>query len=96
MCDVMESVKLSDKEGSNMTEYIVGTHMDDFIQIYNGRVSIKGVTNIENIFVSAPLQPSIDEDLYQSTLSQILINSIPFDPINLNKQYWFKSIDQVQ
>lgn len=75
-----------------MTEYIVGTHMDDLSQIYNGRVSIKGTGNMKNIFVSSLLPVTNSEDTQQL----IQINNIPFDLLNLHQQYWFKSTDQVQ
>lgn len=66
VCDVEESMRLSDNEGIKITESIVGSHLDDFIQIYNGRILIKGGLNIKNIFV--------DE--------KIIVNNIKFDLFN--------------
>lgn len=95
ICNVEESLKLSDKEGNDMTEHIVGTHMDDLSQIYNGRISIKGSAKIKNILVSNLLPETIDEDPQQLIQSQIIINNMPFDLPNLHQQYWFKTTDQV-
>lgn len=85
-------MQLSEEEGNNMTDYIVGTHMDDFIQIYNGRVLIRGPTNMRNIFVP----PIMNEDSQQTKESQIIMNNNAFNFFNLHQQYWYKSIDQVQ
>lgn len=95
ICNVEDSMKLSDKEGNEMTEYIVGTHIDDLSQIYNGRVLIKGTGSMKDILVSSLLPATINEDPQQLIQSQIVINSIPFDLLNLHQQYWFKTIDQV-
>lgn len=95
ICNVDESMKLSDKESNDMTDYIVGTHMDDLSQIYNGRVSIKGTANIKNIFVSSLLPETNYENPQQLIQSQIIINTIPFDLLNLHQQYWYKTTDQV-
>lgn len=93
ICNVEESLKLSDKEGNDMTEHIVGTHMDDLSQIYNGRVSIKGSAKMKNFLVSNLLPETINEDPQQP--NQIIINNMPFDLPNLHQQYWFKTTDQV-
>lgn len=85
-------MNLSDEEGNQMTEYIVGTHMDDLSQIYNGRVFIKGSANMKNIFVSSLLTPdNMNEDA-----QQIIVNNIPFNLLDLQHQYWFKTTDQVR
>lgn len=90
-CNVEGSLKLSDKEGNDMTEHIVGTHMDDLSQIYNGRISIKGSAKMNNILVPA----SNNDDPQQSIQSQIVINNTPLDLLHLQQQYWFKTTDQV-
>lgn len=86
-------MKLSDEEGSDMTEYIVGTHMDDLSQIYNGRVSIKGSASIENVLVLKN-----EDNIFQQQInsSQIILNNMSFDLLNLQQQYWVKTTDQVQ
>lgn len=55
VCNVKNSLKLSDDEGENMTENIVGAH-EDLIQIYSGRISIKGSVSINNVSVSIDTQ----------------------------------------
>lgn len=89
-------MKLSDKEGNDMTEYIVGIHMDDLLQIYNGRVSIKGTANMKNILLSSILPVTNNEDSQQLVQSQIVINNLPFDLFNVQQQYWLKNTDQVK
>lgn len=91
ICNVEDSLQLSDKEGNDMTEHIVGTHMDDLSQIYNGRISIKGSAKVKNMLVPAPN----NEDPQQSIQSQVIIANTPFDLLNLQHQYWSKTTDQV-
>lgn len=94
ICNVEESLKLSDKEGNDMTEHIVGTQMDDLSQIYNGRVLIKGSAKMMNILVFNR-QETNNDDPQQLIQSQIVINNIQFDLLNLHQQYWYKATDQV-
>lgn len=110
VCNVSNIVKLSDDEGENMTEHIVGTHMDDLTQIYNGKVIIKSSVDVTNIFSSANGQDmffaeSVQAD-YQAINSpiapqpgnpntKIIVNGMPFD-LNVNQQYWMKNVNQVR
>lgn len=84
-------MNLSDEEGNDMTEHIVGTHMEDLSQIYNGHVFIRGSANMKNIFMSSLLNPATENE----DAPQIILNNIPFDLLNLQQQYWFKTNDQV-
>lgn len=100
-------MKLSDDERDNITEHVVGTHMDDLTQIYNRRTIIKGSVNILHALVSNK-QDSFFEDTVQFrpivnekesvekvTGSQIVVNGMPFDLLDINQQYWMKNVDQV-
>lgn len=107
-CKVKNAMKLSDNEGEDMTEHIVGTHMDDLTQIYNGHVVIKGTTNINNIFVfdtpkNLESQGSRDDSLFNEALSTdqseptgIIIDGINLVWRNINHLYWSKTLSQVR
>lgn len=102
-----ENLLLSDSEGETMTQHIVGTRLEDLTQIYNGRVVIKGSLSLQNVVVS-----SNDDNLFSlkrlevgelPTVSpqkletmNVVVDGIPFDLANVTKQYWMKSLDQVQ
>lgn len=103
-------MKLSDDEGEHMTEHIVGTHMDDLTQIYNGKLIIKGSVDVTNIYSSANnqnmffaeglVQGSDNQAIYgpnapQNQNTKILVNGLPFD-LNVKQQYWMKNVNQVQ
>lgn len=86
VCNVNSQLKLSDDEGESMTEHIVGTHMDDLTQIYNGKVVIKGSADVGIIYTSQE---------YPITDSQVHVNGVPMDFLNLGQKYWMKKINQV-
>lgn len=104
-CIVENSLKLSDDEGENLTEHIVGTHMDDLTQIYNGKLIIKGPVDVKNIcsqknsedmtfgrdFQTDGPAASV-ESAPQDT--KWIVNGIQFDP-NIGQKYWMKSVNQV-
>lgn len=96
ICNVENSLKLSDKEGNDMTEHIVGTNMDDLSQIYNGHISIRGSAKMKNILLSSISSALNNQDPQQPVQSQIIINNTPFDLLNLPQAYWFKTTDQVR
>lgn len=79
-------MQLSDDEGENMTEHIVGTYIDDLTQIYNGRVLIKGSVDIFNIYTSNDKE---------SSDTRILINGVHTDLLHINLEYWMKKLNQV-
>lgn len=86
VCTVASQLKLSDDEGDSMTEHIVGTHMDDLTQIYNGKVRIKGSADVKNIFMSQD-NPAIENHVH--------VNGVKFELMNVSQQYWMKQINQV-
>lgn len=101
-------MKLSDDEGEDMTEHIVGTHMDDLTQIYNGRVLIKGSVDTNNIFLSnikevllpnnTQIEVTNDENshiLENVIQGRIFLNGIRFEFLYIWKQYWMKKKNQV-
>lgn len=88
-------MKLSDDEGENMTENIVGTH-EDLIQIYTGRISIRGSVNINKVFVSSDPNGFINETASENVNArQVIVNGVQFALMDLNQKYWIKNIDQV-
>lgn len=105
VCNVNESLVLSDDEGDDMTQHIVGTHIDDLTQIYNGRVTIRGsltfnnvlVSNTRDNFFSQPIHVDTNsvDPVQQENQAKIEINNMPFDIGKVSKQFWMKSIDQV-
>lgn len=74
-------LRLSDDEGESMTERIVGTHIDDLTQIYNGKIRIKGSAEIDKIYV--------DQE------EQVHVNDIRLEITQLSQQYWMKKLNQV-
>ncbi|XP_031638196.1 uncharacterized protein LOC116350528 [Contarinia nasturtii] len=86
-CHIRDSLHLSDDESEHITDHIVGTHLDDLVQIYHGRVLVRGSVNTNNISVSNP-------DQEETIRSQILINGILFDLPHLSHQYWMKTVNQ--
>ncbi|XP_055324263.1 uncharacterized protein LOC129578933 [Sitodiplosis mosellana] len=91
VCNVNSQLKLSDDEGESMTEHIVGTHMDDLTQIYNGRVRIKGSANVNNIYISQDPSQFAENPI---GVSQLRVNGIQFDLLNISQQYWMKTVNQ--
>lgn len=86
MCTVASQLKLSDDEGDSMTEHIVGTHMDDLTQIYNGKVRIKGSADVSNIFMSQD-NPTVENYVH--------VNGLKFELMNVSQEYWMKELYQV-
>lgn len=98
VCNVMENLKLSDDEGDDMTEHIIGTHVSDLTQIYNGHISIQGSINMNNVFVSnerVQNNSSVNKDGWLEW-RPIVINGVPFNIDHLYDEYWMKSSDQVK
>lgn len=106
VCNVNESLVLSDDEGDDMTQHIVGTHIDDLTQIYNGRVAIRGSLTFNNLlvasnrdnFFSQPIHIDTNsmDPVQQENQAKIEINNMPFDIEKVSKRFWMKSIDQVR
>lgn len=71
-----------------MTEHIIGTHISDLIQIYNGRISIQGSVNFNTVSL-------ISTSDANESKRPIIINNLSFDLPHLKEQYWMKTLDQV-
>lgn len=93
---------MSDKESDEMTQHIVGTRLEDFSQIYNGRIVIKGSLSLQNVQLSnvddhsSPLAPIETDPSMALPPAQILIDGTPFDLHSVPQKYWMKSLDQVR
>lgn len=87
VCNVQDRLQLSDDESEHITDHIVGTHIDDLVQIYNGQITVRGSVDMSNIFISSTEK--------EAPTSQITINGRPFDLPNLNHLYWMKKVNQV-
>lgn len=100
ICDVKEMMKLSDQEGDDMTEHVIGTLITDLSQIYNGRIIIQGSVNINNLFVITTTDSTILEEYTtsdeKSSRSMINVNNISFNLLLLHKEFWVKTMEQVQ
>lgn len=102
VCNITKSLQLSDKESDEMTQHIVGTRLEDFSQIYNGRIVIKGSLSLRNVQLSnvdddsSPLAPIESDPSIAMPPAQILIDGIPFDLQSVSQNYWMKSLDQVR
>lgn len=105
-CNVKDRMKLSDSEGESITtQYIVGTHMDDLMQIYNGRTIIRGSVNIVHLLNTQ--EESLlknNQDFYVNepasfgekiSSGKIIVNGNSFVLSDLTLRYWMKNIDQV-
>lgn len=83
--NISDSLQLSDKEGEEMTQHIVGTRTEDLMQIYSGRIVIKGTLSLQNVQFSDAA----------ANRSALVVDGTPFDLFSVHDQYWMKSIDQV-
>lgn len=98
-------MKLSDDEGETMTEHIVGTHMEDLTQIYNGHVTIRGSADTSNILTNnrevsfitnSQMDPINNGNSHENIIqSQVIVNGIQFELMNVRQQYWMKKKHQV-
>lgn len=85
-----------------MTQHIVGTRLEDFSQIYNGRIVIKGSLSLQNVQLSnvddhlSPLAPIESDPSMAMPPAQMLIDGTPFDVHSVPQKYWMKSLDQVR
>lgn len=101
VCNISNSLQLSDKEGEEMTQHIVGTRMGDLSQIYNGRIVIKGSLSLQNVIVTnaydnfSPLAPIESDPSAVTPPAKIIIDGNPFDLRSVSQRYWMKSLDQV-
>lgn len=101
VCNISDSLQLSDKEGEEMTQHIVGTRMEDLSQIYNGRIIIRGSLSLQNVQLpnaednASPFAPIETDPSLAEPPAQIYIDGTPFDLRSIPLRYWMKTLDQV-
>lgn len=95
---------MSDDVDDDLTQHIIGTHMDDLTQIYNRHITIRGSATFNNALLSSVSdnffsQPIHDSNKNESVLSNnaiIQVDGIPFELLQVPHTFWMKSIDQVE
>lgn len=101
--NVSEQLTLSNDEGDDLTQHIIGTHIDDLTQIYNGHVTIRGSVTFDNVLVSStgdnffsqPFHDTGPVPAAQVNEAVVQVNGLPFDILKVPHQFWMKNVDQV-
>lgn len=101
--NVSDHLSLSNDEGDDLTQHIIGTHLDDLSQIYNGHVTIRGSATFNNVLVSStgdnlfaqPFHEAAAPAPNQLNEAVVQVNGRPFDIAKVPQQFWMKSVDQV-
>lgn len=95
-CKIDGHLRLSDHEGEKITQHIVGTRIEDLIQLYNGHVTIKGSLALHNVVVTnnEPLC-AVDHSENNGVISNVIVDGAVFSLESVSKEYWMKSVDQV-
>lgn len=102
MCNISGNLLLSESEGEEFTQHIVGTRLEDLTQIYNGRIVIKGSLSLNHVQVSANGDNFFTDPIHENPQEQnavqlpnIVVNNVTFDMANVIQSFWMKSFDQV-
>lgn len=72
-----------------MTNNIVGTRLEDLMQIYNKPVRIQGSLTVQNISVLSAADKNDRQEM------NVWINDFKFDFDSIPENFWMKSVDQV-
>lgn len=103
LLSVSEQLILSDDVDDDLTQHIIGTHMDDLTQIYSSHITIRGSATFNNVLLSSVSdnffsQPIHDINKNVSMLSNnaiIQVDGVPFELLQVPQIFWMKGVDQV-
>lgn len=103
MLNVSEKLILSDDVDDDLTQHIIGTHMDDLTQIYSSHITIRGSATFNNALLSSTSDNFFSQPIHDSKNVSMLSNNaiiqvdgIPFELLQVPHIFWMKSIDQVK
>lgn len=80
-CNI-ENLTLTEIAENELARHIIGSQLVEFLQIYNGKVVIKGSLRLNNVELTRPR-------------TNVTVNDYSFNAINLNEKFWMNSVDQV-
>lgn len=103
MLNVSNQLILSDDVDDDLTQHIIGTHMDDLTQIYNSHITIRGSATFNNVLLSSVSDNFFSQPIHDSSNGSLLsnnaiiqVNGTPFELLQVPHMFWMKSIDQVE